>query len=152
MTSSFLIANIIIDYYYCYYFFRRLLTSSLIWQVWILCNDCGATSEVKFHVVAQKCLNCKSYNTRQTKGTLATSSCSDWPYGFFALGTSSTETKMLPLLLVTSCIINAEKGCRAQPSCVSSLPLLSVGYIQAISVQDIALFSFSFIYVHAYHQ
>ncbi|XP_052305031.1 uncharacterized protein LOC127904716 [Populus trichocarpa] len=37
-------------------------------EVWILCNDCGKTSEVQFHVVAQKCLNCKSYNTRQTRG------------------------------------------------------------------------------------
>jgi hypothetical protein len=37
-------------------------------QVWILCNDCGKTSEVQFNVVAQKCLNCKSYNTRQTRG------------------------------------------------------------------------------------
>ncbi|KAH7681860.1 Zn-finger protein [Dioscorea alata] len=26
-------------------------------------NDCGVNSEVKFHIVAQKCLNCKSYNT-----------------------------------------------------------------------------------------
>lgn len=37
-------------------------------QVWILCNDCGKTSQVRYHVVAQKCLNCKSYNTRQTRG------------------------------------------------------------------------------------
>lgn len=37
-------------------------------QVWILCNDCGKTSEVPFHLVAQKCLNCKSYNTRQIRG------------------------------------------------------------------------------------
>lgn len=36
-------------------------------MVWILCNDCGKSSEVQFHVVAQKCLNCKSYNTRQTR-------------------------------------------------------------------------------------
>ncbi|KAL5547204.1 hypothetical protein UlMin_006891 [Ulmus minor] len=36
--------------------------------VWILCNDCGNTLEVHFHVVAQKCPNCKSYNTRQTIG------------------------------------------------------------------------------------
>ncbi|KAI3992445.1 hypothetical protein MKX01_022536 [Papaver californicum] len=26
-------------------------------MVWILCNDCGANSEVQYHVVAQKCLN-----------------------------------------------------------------------------------------------
>ncbi|XP_023523417.1 probable E3 ubiquitin-protein ligase RZFP34 [Cucurbita pepo subsp. pepo] len=32
--------------------------------VWILCNDCGKTSKVQYHVVAQKCLNCRSYNTR----------------------------------------------------------------------------------------
>ncbi|KAL2548377.1 CHY-type/CTCHY-type/RING-type Zinc finger protein [Forsythia ovata] len=37
-------------------------------MVWILCNDCGANSEVTYHVVAQKCPNCKSYNTRQTRG------------------------------------------------------------------------------------
>lgn len=37
-------------------------------MVWILCNDCGKTSKVHFHVLAQKCLNCKSYNTRQTRG------------------------------------------------------------------------------------
>ncbi|CAN1770579.1 E3 ubiquitin-protein ligase RZFP34 [Linum perenne] len=35
--------------------------------VWILCNDCGETSEVNFHILAHKCLNCKSYNTRQTR-------------------------------------------------------------------------------------
>ncbi|KAG4931177.1 hypothetical protein JHK86_048138 [Glycine max] len=35
-------------------------------MVWILCNDCGKTSHVQFHFVAQKCPNCKSYNTRQT--------------------------------------------------------------------------------------
>lgn len=37
-------------------------------MVWILCNDCGKTSKVQYHVVAHKCLNCKSYNTRQTRG------------------------------------------------------------------------------------
>ncbi|KAG8657356.1 probable E3 ubiquitin-protein ligase RZFP34 isoform X2 [Manihot esculenta] len=37
-------------------------------MVWILCNDCGKTTQVQYHVVAQKCLNCKSYNTRQTRG------------------------------------------------------------------------------------
>ncbi|KAM7459423.1 hypothetical protein LguiA_036417 [Lonicera macranthoides] len=37
-------------------------------MVWILCNDCGTTSEVKFHIVAHKCPNCKSYNTCQTRG------------------------------------------------------------------------------------
>ncbi|KAG5562655.1 hypothetical protein RHGRI_005398 [Rhododendron griersonianum] len=36
-------------------------------MVWILCNDCGSTSEVQFHIVGQKCPNCKSYNTRQTR-------------------------------------------------------------------------------------
>ncbi|GFY88853.1 CHY-type/CTCHY-type/RING-type zinc finger protein [Actinidia rufa] len=36
-------------------------------MIWILCNDCGTTSEVQFHVVAQKCPDCKSYNTRQTR-------------------------------------------------------------------------------------
>ncbi|KAK1265876.1 hypothetical protein QJS04_geneDACA000190 [Acorus gramineus] len=37
-------------------------------MVWILCNDCGSKSEVHFHIVAHKCLKCKSYNTRQTRG------------------------------------------------------------------------------------
>ncbi|KAI4380925.1 hypothetical protein MLD38_007058 [Melastoma candidum] len=36
-------------------------------MVWILCNDCGKTSQVQYHVVAHKCLNCRSYNTRQTR-------------------------------------------------------------------------------------
>ncbi|XP_057985916.1 LOW QUALITY PROTEIN: probable E3 ubiquitin-protein ligase RZFP34 [Hevea brasiliensis] len=36
-------------------------------MVWILCNDCGKTSQVQYHIVAQKCLDCKSYNTRQTR-------------------------------------------------------------------------------------
>lgn len=36
-------------------------------MIWILCNDCGSTSEVQFHIVGQKCPNCKSYNTRQTR-------------------------------------------------------------------------------------
>ncbi|KAF7021914.1 hypothetical protein CFC21_034777 [Triticum aestivum] len=31
----------------------------------ILCNDCGAVSEVQFHLIAHKCHSCKSYNTRQ---------------------------------------------------------------------------------------
>ncbi|KAA8518686.1 hypothetical protein F0562_016160 [Nyssa sinensis] len=43
-------------------------------MVWILCNDCGETSEVNFHIVAHKCLKCNSYNTRQTRGGPA--SCS----------------------------------------------------------------------------
>ncbi|POO01786.1 43kDa postsynaptic protein [Trema orientale] len=43
-------------------------------MVWILCNDCGENSEVHFHIVAHKCLKCKSYNTRQTQG--GPSSCS----------------------------------------------------------------------------
>ncbi|XP_040946341.1 uncharacterized protein [Gossypium hirsutum] len=37
-------------------------------MVWILCNDCGATSNVQFHIVAHKCPSCESYNTRQTRG------------------------------------------------------------------------------------
>ncbi|KAI5425786.1 E3 ubiquitin-protein ligase RZFP34, variant 3 [Lathyrus oleraceus] len=36
-------------------------------KVWILCNDCGETSEVRYHIVAHKCLRCKSYNTRKTQ-------------------------------------------------------------------------------------
>nr|CAB3474089.1 unnamed protein product [Digitaria exilis] len=34
-------------------------------MVRILCNDCGAISEVQFHLIAHKCQSCKSYNTRQ---------------------------------------------------------------------------------------
>uniref|UniRef100_A0A0E0M8B4 CHY-type domain-containing protein n=2 Tax=Oryza punctata TaxID=4537 RepID=A0A0E0M8B4_ORYPU len=37
-------------------------------MIWILCNDCGATSNVNFHVLAQKCPGCSSYNTRETRG------------------------------------------------------------------------------------
>ncbi|KAK8515537.1 hypothetical protein V6N13_139487 [Hibiscus sabdariffa] len=37
-------------------------------MVSILCNDCGTKSLVQFHVLARKCPNCKSYNTRQTQG------------------------------------------------------------------------------------
>ncbi|KAK2996982.1 hypothetical protein RJ639_025356 [Escallonia herrerae] len=33
-------------------------------MVRILCNDCGLPSEVKYHIIGQKCPNCKSYNTR----------------------------------------------------------------------------------------
>ncbi|XP_022767265.1 E3 ubiquitin-protein ligase RZFP34-like isoform X2 [Durio zibethinus] len=43
-------------------------------MVWILCNDCGENSEVNFHILAHKCLKCSSYNTRQTRGGVA--SCS----------------------------------------------------------------------------
>ncbi|KAJ0966650.1 hypothetical protein J5N97_023567 [Dioscorea zingiberensis] len=35
-------------------------------MVWILCNDCGSKSNVNFHIVAHKCQNCNSYNTKQT--------------------------------------------------------------------------------------
>lgn len=43
-------------------------------QVWILCNDCGGTNEVRFHLVAHKCpaVGCGSYNTRQTRASSAT--------------------------------------------------------------------------------
>ncbi|XP_044483152.1 E3 ubiquitin-protein ligase RZFP34-like isoform X2 [Mangifera indica] len=37
-------------------------------MVWILCNDCGESSEVNFHVLAHKCPKCNSYNTRKTRG------------------------------------------------------------------------------------
>ncbi|KAI8006960.1 E3 ubiquitin-protein ligase RZFP34 [Camellia lanceoleosa] len=63
---------------------------SQVWQrldheVWILCNDCGETSEVNFHIVAHKCVKCNSYNTKQTRGGPA--SC------------SSGVEEMLPSLL-----------------------------------------------------
>lgn len=35
-------------------------------KVWILCNDCGTTSDVNYHVIGQKCPECGSYNTRST--------------------------------------------------------------------------------------
>jgi len=44
-------------------------------MVWILCNDCGVTSEVIIHIVAHKCQSCNSYNTRQTRGGPFASSC-----------------------------------------------------------------------------
>lgn len=31
----------------------------------VLCNDCHARSEVRFHVVGHKCGSCGSYNTRR---------------------------------------------------------------------------------------
>ncbi|XP_020538227.1 E3 ubiquitin-protein ligase RZFP34 isoform X2 [Jatropha curcas] len=37
-------------------------------MVWILCNDCGESSQVIFHIIAHKCIKCNSYNTRQTRG------------------------------------------------------------------------------------
>ncbi|KAI6669939.1 hypothetical protein NL676_004824 [Syzygium grande] len=37
-------------------------------MVWILCNDCGAQCQVRFHIVAHKCTSCESYNTRQMRG------------------------------------------------------------------------------------
>jgi hypothetical protein len=40
-------------------------------QIWILCNDCGMTSNVQFHILAHKCPGCSSYNTRQTRGDQA---------------------------------------------------------------------------------
>nr|XP_043610719.1 E3 ubiquitin-protein ligase RZFP34 isoform X2 [Erigeron canadensis] len=36
-------------------------------MVWILCNDCEKISNVQFHIVGQKCLECNSYNTRQIR-------------------------------------------------------------------------------------
>ncbi|GJP51048.1 hypothetical protein CLOM_g10218 [Closterium sp. NIES-68] len=33
----------------------------------ILCNDCGGSGSVPFHVVGHKCPHCGSYNTRQTQ-------------------------------------------------------------------------------------
>lgn len=44
-------------------------------MVWILCNDCGVTSEVNFHILAHKCRSCNSYNTRQTRGGPSANSC-----------------------------------------------------------------------------
>uniref|UniRef100_A0A7C8ZIK4 RING-type domain-containing protein n=1 Tax=Opuntia streptacantha TaxID=393608 RepID=A0A7C8ZIK4_OPUST len=33
-------------------------------MVRILCNDCESNSEVQYHILALKCLNCNSYNTK----------------------------------------------------------------------------------------
>ncbi|XP_073386438.1 E3 ubiquitin-protein ligase MIEL1 isoform X3 [Physcomitrium patens] len=33
-------------------------------KVWILCNDCGTTCDVYYHVLGHKCAGCGSYNTR----------------------------------------------------------------------------------------
>ncbi len=60
--------------------FNSCLTS---FQVWILCNDCGASNEVMYHIVAHKCTSCSSYNTRVTRGPLnsgssSSSSSSEW--------------------------------------------------------------------------
>uniref|UniRef100_A0A0D9Z211 CHY-type domain-containing protein n=1 Tax=Oryza glumipatula TaxID=40148 RepID=A0A0D9Z211_9ORYZ len=40
-------------------------------QIWILCNDCGTTSNVQFHILGHKCPGCSSYNTRQTRAAPA---------------------------------------------------------------------------------
>lgn len=45
-------------------------------MVWILCNDCGGKCQVQFHVIAHKCLDCKSYNTRRTQGPPAAAAAS----------------------------------------------------------------------------
>lgn len=37
------------------------------WRAVVVCNDCLAKSEVKFHFLGLKCLNCGSYNTAQHK-------------------------------------------------------------------------------------
>ncbi len=65
--------------------FNSCLTS---FQVWILCNDCGASNEVMYHIVAHKCTSCSSYNTRLTRGPLnsgsssSSSSSSEWEFLF----------------------------------------------------------------------
>uniref|UniRef100_A0A0A9ER26 RCHY1 zinc-ribbon domain-containing protein n=1 Tax=Arundo donax TaxID=35708 RepID=A0A0A9ER26_ARUDO len=41
-------------------------------MVWILCNDCSATSSVRFHVLGHKCPGCSSYNTRETRVSSST--------------------------------------------------------------------------------
>ena len=35
----------------------------------ILCNDCGKKNTVKFHFIAMKCPDCRSYNTQQITTT-----------------------------------------------------------------------------------
>lgn len=42
-------------------------------KVWILCNDCGEISQVRFHTVGHKCSGCNAYNTRQIRGAPASS-------------------------------------------------------------------------------
>lgn len=50
---------------YTHHTTRRLIIFFSV-QVWILCNDCGTTSDVYYHVIGHKCLGCGSYNTRST--------------------------------------------------------------------------------------
>ena len=69
--------------YLVYWLFLNLemmifYSSLLNIQVWILCNDCGANSEVPFHIIAHKCSSCSSYNTRQTKGPSPNSGLGRW--------------------------------------------------------------------------
>ncbi|XP_013667163.1 E3 ubiquitin-protein ligase RZFP34 isoform X5 [Brassica rapa] len=45
-------------------------------MVWILCNDCGSNTNVRFHLIAHKCSSCGSYNTRKTQRGPNTHSCS----------------------------------------------------------------------------
>ncbi|KAF3545542.1 hypothetical protein DY000_02001008 [Brassica cretica] len=45
-------------------------------MVWILCNDCGSNTDVRFHLIAHKCSSCGSYNTRKTQRGPNTHSCS----------------------------------------------------------------------------
>ncbi|AOA61972.1 hypothetical protein PP7435_CHR2-1065 [Komagataella phaffii CBS 7435] len=37
------------------------------WECIIKCNDCGAKSKTKYHILGLKCDNCKSYNTSQLR-------------------------------------------------------------------------------------
>lgn len=66
-------------------------------MVWILCNDCGGRSEVNYHIVAHKCLNCNSYNTRQTRGhTSCSSGVSEavrWSSWCFSIAMNSLQVR-----------------------------------------------------------
>ncbi|GJM84708.1 hypothetical protein PR202_ga00402 [Eleusine coracana subsp. coracana] len=58
----------------------KMLTNAVaccfLLQIWILCNDCSATSNVRFHVLGHKCPGCSSYNTKETRGGPPSAACS----------------------------------------------------------------------------
>jgi RING finger/CHY zinc finger protein 1 len=42
-------------------------------NVWVLCNDCGSSGQVQYHIIGQKCSICPSYNTRIIEPPVASS-------------------------------------------------------------------------------
>ena len=68
----------------------------------ILCNDCGKSSEVPFHIVAQKCSNCKSYNTRQTRGWASGYDCTTSSEGIHQIGFIHYSTSGMALAVTAA--------------------------------------------------